>query len=52
MVVVVRGEGQGGGPTQRDRRQLWFGAEPTEGPRLMDTGGTERGTRGAVIDES
>ncbi len=36
-----------GGRTQRDRRQPWFGAEPEEGLRLMESGGTgERGREG------
>ena len=47
MVVVVRGGGGGGGPTQRDRRQPWFGAEPVEGLWLTESGGTgERGREG------
>lgn len=52
MVVVVRGGGGGGGPTQRDRRQPWFGAEPVEGLWLTESGerrdwGTrEKGRRG------
>lgn len=44
MVAVVRG---GGGPTQRDRRQPRFGAEPVEGLWLTASGGTgERGRAG------
>lgn len=47
MVVVVRRGGGGGGPTQRDRRQPWFGAEPVEGLWLTESGGTgERGRKG------
>lgn len=43
VVVVVRGGG--GGPTQRDRRQPWFGREPVEGLWLIECGGT-RGREG------
>lgn len=39
-VVMVRGGG--GGRTQRDRRQPWFGAGPEEGLWLMESRGTRK----------
>lgn len=41
-VAVVRG-GRGGGRTQLDRRQPWFGAEPEEELGLRNGGGVGGG---------